>query len=57
MPRRICLFRFIPMMHMHEHEGDNGKTEMWYVVDADEGAHLIYGFSAQGDRGNTSESC
>ena len=27
-----------------EHEGDNGKTEMWYVVDADEGASLIYGF-------------
>ena len=27
-----------------EHEGDNGKTEMWYVVDAEEGAHLIYGF-------------
>ena len=20
------------------HEGDNGKTEMWYVIDADEGA-------------------
>lgn len=27
-----------------EYEGDNGKTEMWYVIDADEGAHLIYGF-------------
>ena len=27
-----------------EHEGDNGKTEMWYVIDADEGASLIYGF-------------
>lgn len=27
-----------------EHENDTGKTEMWYVVDADEGAHLIYGF-------------
>lgn len=26
------------------HEGDNGKTEMWYVIDADEGASLIYGF-------------
>lgn len=25
-------------------EGDNGKTEMWYVIDADEGASLIYGF-------------
>lgn len=30
--------------YAREHEGDNGKTEMWYVVDADEGAHLIYGF-------------
>lgn len=27
-----------------EHEEDNGKTEMWYVIDADEGASLIYGF-------------
>lgn len=26
------------------HEGDNGKTEMWYVIDAEEGASLIYGF-------------
>ena len=30
--------------YAREHEGYNGKTEMWYVVDADEGAHLIYGF-------------
>ncbi len=27
--------------------GKNGKTEMWYVVDADEGAHLKSGFSRQ----------
>lgn len=26
------------------HENDNGKTEMWYVVDAAPGAELIYGF-------------
>lgn len=26
------------------HENQNGKTEMWYVIDADEGASLIYGF-------------
>lgn len=26
------------------HEQQNGKTEMWYVIDADEGASLIYGF-------------
>ena len=25
-------------------EGDNGKTEMWYVIDCDEGAEIIYGF-------------
>ena len=29
------------------HEGDNGKTEMWYVLDAEEGASLIYGFQHQ----------
>ena len=27
-----------------EHEGQNGKTEMWYIIDADEGSSLIYGF-------------
>lgn len=27
------------------HEGEYGKTEMWYVVDCDEGAQLIYGFN------------
>lgn len=27
--------------------GKNGKTEMWYVVDADKGAHLKSGFSQQ----------
>lgn len=27
---------------LHEHQ--NGKTEMWYVLDAEPGAHLIYGF-------------
>ncbi|MBE6855210.1 MAG: class I mannose-6-phosphate isomerase [Ruminococcus sp.] len=25
-------------------EGEFGKTEMWYIVDCDEGASLIYGF-------------
>lgn len=30
--------------YAREHEHQNGKTEMWYVIDADEGAHLIYGF-------------
>ena len=27
-----------------EYEHQNGKTEMWYVIDAEEGASLIYGF-------------
>ncbi len=27
-----------------KNEGEYGKTEMWYVVDCDEGAELIYGF-------------
>lgn len=30
--------------YAQEHEGDNGKTEMWYVIDAGEGSSLIYGF-------------
>lgn len=30
--------------YAQEHEGDNGKTEMWYVIDAEKGASLIYGF-------------
>ena len=31
-------------VYAQKHESDNGKTEMWYVIDADEGTHLIYGF-------------
>lgn len=27
------------------HEGEYGKTEMWYVLDCDEGAALYYGFA------------
>lgn len=30
--------------YAHKFECDNGKTEMWYIIDADEGASLIYGF-------------
>lgn len=26
-----------------KHEGDNGKTELWYVIDCCEGAKLVYG--------------
>lgn len=28
-----------------EHEGEYGKTEMWYVLDCDEDAFLYYGFT------------
>lgn len=30
-----------------ERHGSKGKTEMWYVVDADPGSHLLTGFSRQ----------
>lgn len=32
------------------HEGQNGKTEFWYVIDADENASLIYGFKHRTDK-------
>lgn len=35
--------------YAREHENQNGKTEMWYVIDADEGAQLIYGFKHRVD--------
>lgn len=31
-------------------EGEYGKTEMWYVVDCDEGASLIYGLTKKVDK-------
>lgn len=30
-----------------KNEGEFGKTEMWYVVDCDDGAQLIYGFNKE----------
>lgn len=30
--------------YARKYEHQNGKTEMWYVIDADDGANLIYGF-------------
>ena len=30
-----------------EHEGEYGKTEMWYILDCDEGASLYYGFEKE----------
>lgn len=32
-------------------EGDNGKTEMWYVIDVEEGSSLIYGLCPSRFRG------
>lgn len=31
-------------------EGDRGKTEMWYIVEADPGAEIVYGLSDGVDR-------
>lgn len=33
-----------------KNEGEYGKTEMWYVVDCEEGAQLIYGFNRDIDK-------
>lgn len=33
-----------------KHEGEPGKTEMWYIVDAEEGAKLAYGFNRKLDK-------
>lgn len=33
-----------------KHEGQFGKTEMWYVTDCKEGAYLYYGFSREIDK-------
>lgn len=30
-----------------EHEGEYGKTEMWYIMDAEEGSYLYYGFNRE----------
>ena len=32
------------------HEGEYGKTEMWYILDCQEGASLYYGFNRKLDR-------
>lgn len=38
-----------------KNEGEPGKTEMWYVLDCDEGAELIYGFNRSVTREELSE--
>lgn len=30
-----------------KNEGDYGKTEMWYILEAEEGAQLVYGFNTE----------
>ncbi len=39
--------------YAQQYEGDNGKTEMWYIVDADKGAGIYCGFR----RDTTKEEC
>ena len=36
--------------YAYKNEGEPGKTEMWYIVDCDEGAELIYGFKREVDK-------
>lgn len=36
--------------YAREHENDNGKTEMWYIVQADEGAGIFCGFKNDTDK-------
>ncbi len=33
--------------YAHKYENDNGKTEMWYVIDAAPDSELIYGFNEE----------
>lgn len=33
--------------YARKNENQNGKTEMWYVIDADENASIVYGFKHQ----------
>lgn len=37
--------------YARKNEHQNGKTEMWYVIDADDGASLIYGFRHKATEG------
>jgi len=36
--------------YAEEHHGENGKTEMWYILDAEKGSKLIAGFNQNTDR-------
>lgn len=34
-----------------KNEGEYGKTEMWYIIDCDEDARLVYGFNKETSKG------
>lgn len=38
-----------------KNEGEPGKTEMWYIVDAEEGSRLAYGFNRKLDKAEFEE--
>jgi mannose-6-phosphate isomerase len=37
--------------YAEKHHGENGKTEMWYILDSEKDAQLIVGFNQDLDRG------
>lgn len=45
MPKKTCPFRCTLNEYALEHEHQYGKTEMWYVLEAEPGASLYYGFT------------
>ena len=48
MRRIIFPFRYILIMNtLCKNEGQYGKTEMWYIMDCEEGAFLYYGFKKE----------
>jgi mannose-6-phosphate isomerase len=51
--RRLSVQVHPPDAYALAHEGDLGKTEMWYVLYAEPGAELIYGLSQH----TTAEAC
>lgn len=43
-------------VYAFSHEGQPGKTEMWYVMDAEPGARLVYGFHQSTDKDTIREA-
>lgn len=49
----ICLFRCIPTTNLPPNATTSfGKTEMWYVLDAEQDAYLIIGFNEDTEKNN-----